>query len=188
MRNRLLLATCAALAFACGPDKPAPVAPQPTGAPTEPAPVTPDPAPEPTPAPAPTPPPEPEPPPPTPEELVKAAIATHAAGMKPLGNPIVQTLAAGGTFDAPVQVSAGKCYTVIAAGDQGIQELDVELFIAQPPLPETSVGQDSSTGATAIVGGEGKCVKNPLPLGGKGKVRLKATAGAGAVYAQVFVK
>ena len=40
----------------------------------------------------------------------------------------------------------------------------------------------------ATLGGKGQCFKNPLPLGGPGKVILKATRGAGAAIAQVYVK
>jgi hypothetical protein len=48
--------------------------------------------------------------------------------------------------------------------------------------------QDSTTGANATLGGKGNCFKNPFPVGGPGKVILRATSGSGLAIAQVYTK
>ena len=95
----------------------------------------------------------------------------------------------GQTLEQPINIQPGKCYSVIGAS-VGVQELDIAI-VAQsaPKLPPVVLAQDHTSGPTATLGGKAAgCWKNPTPLGGPGKVVLKATRGAGIAGAQVFVK
>lgn len=115
--------------------------------------------------------------------------ATEAPGMTADGGPFAGQFQEGQTLEQPINISPGKCYTIVGIGI-GVQELDIQL-VAQPAptLPAVVLAQDSTTGPSATLGGKASgCWKNPTPLGGQGKVILKATKGAGLAAGQVFVK
>ncbi|HSN97924.1 MAG TPA: hypothetical protein VLS89_06485, partial [Candidatus Nanopelagicales bacterium] len=88
-----------------------------------------------------------------------------------------------------INISPGKCYTVVAVG-LGIQELDIQLLtVPVPGAPPIPLAQDNTTGPQATLGGKASgCWKNPTPLGAPGKVVLRASKGAGIGMAQVYVK
>jgi len=104
------------------------------------------------------------------------------------GQPFAGQFQQGQTLEQAINIQPGKCYAVVGVG-AGIQELDIQL-VAQPApmLPPTVLAQDQGSGPNATLGGKGNCFKNPLPIGGPGKVILKATSGSGMAAAQVFVK
>jgi len=120
--------------------------------------------------------------------VLQALAASEVQGMQPDGQPFAAQFQAGQTFEQAINIQAGKCYAVVGVG-AGIQELDIQL-VAQPApmVPATVLAQDQGTGPNATLGGKGNCFKNPLPIGGPGKVILKATSGSGIAAAQVFVK
>jgi len=59
-----------------------------------------------------------------------------------------------------------------------------------PQLPAQVLAQSTAgQGGTAVLGGKAAgCFKNPLPLGGPGKVIVKATKGSGIAAIQVYIK
>jgi hypothetical protein len=120
--------------------------------------------------------------------VLAGLASTEAPGMKPDSSPFAGQFKEGDTLEQPVNIQAGKCYTVVGASVGGIIELDIQLVAQTAPLPAVVLAQDSTTGPTATLGGKGQCFRNPLPIGGPGKVILKATKGAGLAAAQVFVK
>ena len=120
--------------------------------------------------------------------VLTGMASSEAPGMKPDGSPFAGNFKEGDTLEQPINIQAGKCYTVVGASVGGIIELDIQLVAQTPPLPAVVLAQDSTTGPTATLGGKGKCFRNPLPIGGPGKVILKATKGAGLAAAQVYVK
>jgi hypothetical protein len=107
--------------------------------------------------------------------------------MQPDGSPFAAQFQEGQIWEQPINIAAGKCYSVVAAS-AGIQELDVQLVLHAAPLPPQVLATDSTTGPNATLGGKGQCFKNPLPVGGPGKVIVKATRGGGPAIAQVYVK
>ncbi len=111
----------------------------------------------------------------------------HARGMKSDGAAFAAQFQQGQTFEQPFQIQPGRCYAVIGVG-MGIQELDVQLVIHQPPLPPYVAAQDQTSGSQAVLGGGGNCFRNPLPMGGPAKVIMTARAGAGVAMAQIFSK
>jgi hypothetical protein len=115
---------------------------------------------------------------------------SEAPGAHPDGGVFAGNFQEGQILEQPINVQAGKCYTVVAAG-MGVQQLDIQL-VAQPApmLPPTVLAQSQGGGGpTATLGGKAAgCFKNPLPFGGPAKIILKATRGAGMAAAQVFSK
>ncbi len=120
--------------------------------------------------------------------VLTGMASTEAPGMKADGSPFAGQFKEGDTLEQPINIQAGKCYTVVGASIGGITELDIQLVAQTAPLPPVVLAQDSTTGPQATLGGKGQCFRNPLPIGGPGKVILKATKGAGLAAAQVYVK
>ena len=118
---------------------------------------------------------------------LQAIAASDAQGMAADGQSFAGQFQEGQTLEQPLNIQAGKCYTIVAIG-AGIQQLDIQLVAQQAPLPAMVLAQSNTTGAQASLGGKGQCFRNPLPIGGPGKVVIKATRGAGMAAAQVFVK
>lgn len=115
---------------------------------------------------------------------------SEAPGMRPDGGVFAGNFQEGQTLEQPINIQPGKCYTVLAAG-LGVQQLDLQL-VAQPMpnLPPTVIAQSHTQGPQATLAGKsgGGCWKNPLPIGGPGKVIMKATRGAGMAAAQIYMK
>ena len=88
-------------------------------------------------------------------------------------------------LEQALTLQPGRCYSVVGIGI-GIEELDVEIVVHQPPAPEFVAAQDQGTGPQATLGGGQSCFKNPLPIAGPAKVRVRATKGAGMALAQVY--
>jgi hypothetical protein len=112
----------------------------------------------------------------------------EAPGMQREGGVVAAQFQEGQTFEQPVQLQPGKCYTVLAVG-AGIQEMDITLMVSTP-LPGASpvLAQDSGAGSQASLGGRGNCVKWSFPMGAQGKYVLKATRGSGMAAAQLYTK
>ncbi|MRG93548.1 hypothetical protein [Polyangium spumosum] len=119
---------------------------------------------------------------------LQGIAASEAPGMQPDGAPFAAQFQEGQVLEQAINIEAGKCYTVIGSG-VGIQQLDIQLVLHAAPLPPQVLAQSSGQGATAVLGGKANgCFKNPLPVGGPGKIIVKATAGAGLAAAQIYKK
>ena len=58
-----------------------------------------------------------------------------------------------------------------------------------PQIPAVVLAQATGNGPTTVLGGKASgCFKNATPLGGPGKVIIKATKGSGIAAAQVYSK
>jgi hypothetical protein len=119
--------------------------------------------------------------------ILKGTAMQETAGMQEDGAAFAGQFQQGQVLEQPIQIQPGRCYTVVAVGI-GITELDVELVLHQPPMPEYVAATDSTTGPQAVLGGGGNCFKNPLPVGGPGKIRMRATGGNGIAMAQAYSK
>lgn len=121
--------------------------------------------------------------------VMQGLALQEAPGMSPDGGPFAGQFQEGQTLEQPINISPGKCYTIVGVG-LGIQELDIQLYTQPvPQAPPILLAQDSTTGPQATLGGKASgCWKNPTPLGAPGKVVLKATKGGGIGMAQVYVK
>jgi hypothetical protein len=127
---------------------------------------------------------------PGPVDQLPGLVQAHvASGAQPLGNPATGTVGGGQQIEVPVQANPGQCYTAVAAGGPGVQELEVTMEYVSP-VPGTSpvLAVDKDQGPTAVMAPQPNCYKWALPMGAPVKVVVKATAGAGQAAVQVFVK
>jgi len=113
---------------------------------------------------------------------------SEAPGAQPDGSAFGGSFQEGQSLEQPINIQAGKCYTIIAAG-MGPQ-VEIQLVAQPAPMfPATVLAQSQGAGPTAVIGGKAAgCFKNPLPFGGPAKIILKAARGAGMAGAQVFSK
>jgi hypothetical protein len=105
-------------------------------------------------------------------------------GAKALGALIVANFAQGQTFEQSIQLQANKCYTIVAAGAPGVNEVNIKLM---PPVIPTTLAQDNSTGPQATLGQTPNCWKNgpfPAPM----RVIFEVPSGQGIVAAQIYEK
>lgn len=121
------------------------------------------------------------------DDVIKRKAKTDARGMKPVGEIFGAALVEGAKFEHPVMIDIGKCYTVIAVGGAGVEEVDLELQARAPipGLPGAVLAVDNSGGREAKIK---PCWKNSLPAGFPAVVVLKAKRGTGAVGARLYVK
>ena len=108
-------------------------------------------------------------------------------GSQPEGGSFGGQFQEGQTLEQPLTLNAGKCYTVVGAS-AGVQQLDIQIVIHQPPFPPAVVSQSNSQGPQAVLGGKGACWRNMSPIPLPAKVILKATRGAGMAAAQIYSK
>ena len=122
------------------------------------------------------------------QPLLTQLAAGEVQGMQPDGTAFAAQFQEGQVLEQAITIQAGKCYSVVGAS-MGVQELDIQLVLTPSPLPPQVLAQDNSQGGTAVLGGKSTgCFKNPFPVGGPGKVVVKATRGAGLGIAQVYIK
>lgn len=116
--------------------------------------------------------------------------ASEAQGMAPAGSLLAASFQQGQTMDATLTLMPGRCYTVLAVGTPGVQQIDITLTIMVGqiiPLPPATLAQGQGSGSAAL-GGKGNCYKYPLPLAIPATVTVKVTNGAGTVGVQVYAK
>jgi hypothetical protein len=121
--------------------------------------------------------------------LLAPLAKQHAPGAKPLGTAVAGNFQQGQSLETTVQMSPGKCYTVVGAGMPPITDLDIQLVPATgvPGLPVV-IAADNSATAQAIVAGAPNCFKWALPLAAPVKMIVTAKAGSGVAAAQVYEK
>ena len=108
------------------------------------------------------------------------------AGAKPLGSAIVGNFQAGQTLEGQLQLSPGKCYTVVAAGVPPVTEVNLQMVSVMPP--GMILAQDGDQGPQAVVGKKPNCYKWPMPVAAPVKVILTVAGGSGIAAAQVYEK
>jgi hypothetical protein len=104
------------------------------------------------------------------------------------GGLVAANFQEGQILEQPINLVAGKCYTILAVG-AGIQEVDIAL-VATSPIPGLSgvLARDTGGGNQASMGGKGNCYRLPIPINATAKFVVKATRGAGIAAAAVYVK
>lgn len=117
------------------------------------------------------------------------ATGQMVAGSKPIGSAIVGNFQTGQTLEGQLQLSPGKCYTVVAAGVPPVSEVNVQLVAVMPiPGMVPVLAQDSDAGPQAVLGKKPNCYKWPMPVGAPVKVVLTVAGGSGIAAAQVYEK
>ena len=119
---------------------------------------------------------------------IQMLAASEAPGMSAEGQAFAGQFTEGQSLEQAVTIQAGKCYTVVAASAGTVQQLDIQLVLQQAPLPAMTLAQGSGSSTATLGGKSSGCFRNSLPVGGPGKVILKATRGAGIAGGQIFIK
>lgn len=120
--------------------------------------------------------------------LLTALASNEVKGMQPEGGAFGGSFLTGQVIERPITLQPGKCYSVVAVGLPGIEELDAEI-VAQPGLgmPDTVLAIDQRTGSQAVVGG-GSCFTHLAAAPLNAKVVIRTSRGAGIAGAQIYVK
>lgn len=118
---------------------------------------------------------------------LKGLAQQQAPGMKPDGQPIKVTLGAGQHGSGQIMMQPGKCYTVLAFGNLGVQSVAIRL-VPPPPLPPQVLFEGVTNGPTATIGAKDGCVRSPSPLAAPLAVDIEMKAGQGQVGVQAYSK
>jgi hypothetical protein len=120
--------------------------------------------------------------------VIQATAKVDAVGMDAEGAPITGTVTEGGKVDGLVNLSPGRCYTIIAAGAVNVlTRIDATLYA--PPLFNVPAGSDSpGINAPAVIGKGGKAMCPQIPFQIAYKLEITGKKGAGDVRAQLFSK
>lgn len=97
----------------------------------------------------------------------------------------------GQVLEVAVTLQPGKCYTGIGGGLPPLTQLDLELQAAAPipgAPPLTLAVSAAGGGIQPVLGGKPNCFKNPFPIPGPAKFRLKITGGSGPAIATIYEK
>jgi len=105
------------------------------------------------------------------------------SGARPLGSPFAGQFAEGQALLKKVQLTLGKCYTIVAMGLPPMTELDIYLVDA---TSHTQLIKDETSGPQAVVGSRDACYR--APQSGSVSLVLVAKQGQGVAAAQVFQK
>jgi hypothetical protein len=110
-----------------------------------------------------------------------------APGMSREGLPMAATFQTGQTMEQVVQLTSGRCYTVVAAGP-AVGGWDFSLILVANPLPITPVlVHETATGTPAAMSGGGNCFKWSWPPV-TARIVVKVTQGSGIAVAQLYGK
>ncbi|HEX9296509.1 MAG TPA: hypothetical protein VF881_11760 [Polyangiaceae bacterium] len=118
---------------------------------------------------------------------VKSLAQQQAPGMKPDGPIIRTTLAPGAHGEGTVTLRPGKCYTVVAFGNIGVQLLAIRL-VTPPPLPPQPLFEGTTSGPTATIGAKEQCIRSPSPTATSLKLDIEMKQGQGQVGVQAYSK
>jgi len=118
---------------------------------------------------------------------LKTMGAQQAPGMKPDGKATKLTLAPGAHGEASVTLRPGKCYTIVAFGNLGVQTLAIRL-VYPPPMPAQPLFEGVSNGPTATIGAKDQCIRSPFPAATPLKIDVEMKAGQGQVGVQTYSK
>jgi hypothetical protein len=114
-----------------------------------------------------------------------AVAQREAPGMTREGAPAAGSFREGQTLEQAFRMLPGRCYTVVATGT-GISQLEVSI-VTVTPIPQASgvIAQTTGT-SSAVLGGQGNCVRWDLPVGIHAKYVVRAARGQGMASSQLF--
>lgn len=116
--------------------------------------------------------------------------AVDASGMQIEGDLIAGKLKPGEVVEQEFKLQPGRCYTLIAVGGDGVQELDASFETIEPVRGKaTALIADSATGSIAVIGGAGTCYAHPAdetPRAVRWVLRVKS--GSGVVVTQLYAR
>ncbi|APR75509.1 Hypothetical protein A7982_00855 [Minicystis rosea] len=87
-----------------------------------------------------------------------------------------------------VTLAPGECATFIAQGGLGIADLDLFLVAADRSDGIRILAQDTNLGPIALIGGHGRCYKNPLDKPLAAELHTTVRRGTGIVLVRGYRK
>lgn len=114
----------------------------------------------------------------------------HApAGARAMGDAIAGQFQQGQSLETQIQMTQGKCYTVVAAGLPPIGNVDIQLLpaVQLPGLASPVLAQDQAAGPNAVIGEKPNCFKWAF-FNAPVKLVVTVSQGSGIAAAQVFEK
>lgn len=116
--------------------------------------------------------------------IIQYLASSHLpSGARQMGAPFAGQFAPGQQLEQKVQLTEGKCYTVVAAGLPPVAEVNLELFVEGESEP---VSKDETTGVQAVLGSRNACFQPSAS--GPYRLVLWVEKGQGVAAAQVFQK
>jgi hypothetical protein len=116
--------------------------------------------------------------------IIQYLASSHLpSGAKQMGAPFAGQFAEGQELVQKVQLTVGKCYTVVAAGLPPVAEVNLELFVEGEKEP---LVVDETKGVQAVIGSRSDCIKPATT--GPHKLVIWVEKGQGVAAAQVFQK
>jgi hypothetical protein len=117
------------------------------------------------------------------------AAAREAPEMQLAGDLIAGKLAPGVFVEQEIRLEPGRCYTLVAVGGDGINELDAEIARMNPVRGKgDTIAADAATGTTAVIGGGGTCFTFDGKAPTAARFILRARAGRGVAVSQLYVR
>lgn len=114
--------------------------------------------------------------------------ATDAPGMQIDGDLIAGKLRPGEVVEQEFKLQPGRCYTLIAVGGEGVEELDASFETIEPVRGKASaLIADSLTGNVAVIGAGESCFARAVedaPLSVRWVLRVRG--GSGVVVTQLY--
>lgn len=115
------------------------------------------------------------------------AAAREAPDMQLDGDLIAGKLGPGDHVEQEIRLAPGRCYTLVAAGGDGITELDAEILRMNPVRGKgDALATDTATGTIAVVGGGGACFTWTEKTPTAARFVLRARAGSGVAVGQLY--
>ncbi len=111
---------------------------------------------------------------------------THAPGAHPLGTATVANFMPGQQVEQVVQMEAGRCYTILAAGVPTVQGLTIQLVPTMGPPVVFQQSQPTEVPGQAVLGKSPNCFK--VVISAPWKVVTTVSAGQGLAAVQVYEK
>lgn len=112
----------------------------------------------------------------------------EAASMRPAGDVAAATLGEGKRAMMAVTLAPGACTTFIAQGGLGMIEVDLFLVLADRGAGTRILAQDQDAGPIAVIGGHGRCYKNPRETPLEAELHALARRGTGVVLVRGYRK
>ncbi|HSC86958.1 MAG TPA: hypothetical protein VLC09_06790 [Polyangiaceae bacterium] len=121
--------------------------------------------------------------------LIQYLSAAHLpAGARPFGAAFAGQFAEGQVLEQRVQLTAGKCYTVVAAGLPPVREVDLALYLQEGEgHAATALATDKEAGAQAVLGRKTECFR-PTDAQKNLVLVVSVPQGQGVAAAQMFEK
>lgn len=116
--------------------------------------------------------------------IIQYLASSHLpSGARQMGAPFAGQFAEKQILEQKMQLTSGKCYTVVAVGLPPVAEVNLELFSEGATEP---VAKDDTVGVQAVLGSRSSCFQPKTS--GPFRLVLSVDKGQGVAAAQVFQK